>query len=295
MGLRVYSLIKMINSKDLECATFLYNVMYQDLSYLEDLQEVEKSLNTEHLGKAVVSFLNHWRMRLPRKTVPEEINKWYKGETIKRLEELPSSLLELDFNDAQTIENITTLFTSLDGLTRINDTGFSKILHIIKPGLFVMWDNEIRKHYLKDFQGKKNKAGSKAYLFFIQRMREIAIPICKENENIASDLSMKLKRLYEGNLRNHTEEREKSKLTDKINFLERKGKSITKILDEYNWIVITPDGFILPSEVLYPIILRNRSRVSQLRNIRYSDFTEILNTHSWIKYKNSISDLTDKL
>ena len=236
----------MINSKDLEWATFLYNVMGEDLSYLEDLQEVEKSLKTEGLGEAVVGFLNHWRMRLSRKTVPAEINNWYKGDTIKRLEELPSSLLELDFNDARAIENITILFTSLDGLTRINDTGASKIMHIIKPNIFVMWDNEIRKHYLKDFRGKNSKSGPDAYLYFMQKMQEIAIPICKENKNIASDLSMKLKRLYEGNLRNHTEEREKLKLTKEIDFLEKKGKSITKFLDEYNWIVITKKKSIPP-------------------------------------------------
>ena len=236
----------MINSKDLEWATFLYNVMGEDLSYLEDLQEVEKSLNTEHLGKAVVGFLNHWRMRLSRKTVPAEINNWYKGDTIKRLEELPSSLLELDFNDARAIENITILFTSLDGLTRINDTGASKIMHIIKPNIFVMWDNEIRKHYLKEFRGKNSESGPDAYLYFMQKMQEIAIPICKENKNIASDLSMKLKRLYEGNLRNYTKESEKLKLTKEIDFLGKKGKSITKFLDEYNWIVITKKISIPP-------------------------------------------------
>ena len=236
----------MINSKDLEWATFLYNVMGEDLSYLEDLQEVEKSLKTEGLGEAVVGFLNHWRMRLSRKTVPAEINNWYKGDTIKRLEELPSSLLELDFNDARAIENITILFTSLDGLTRINDTGASKIMHIIKPNIFVMWDNEIRKHYLKDFRGKNSKSGPDAYLYFMQKMQEIAIPIYKENKNIASDLSMKLKRLYEGNLRNYTKESEKLKLTKEIEFLEKKGKSITKFLDEYNWIVITKKKSIPP-------------------------------------------------
>jgi hypothetical protein len=246
MGLRVYSLIKMINSKDLEWATFLYNVMDEDLSYLEDLQEVEKSLNTERPGKAVVGFLNNWRMRLSCNIVPDKINNWYNADTKRVLEELPHSLLKVDFNKAHTVVNITTLFNSLDKITGINDTGASKILHIIKPNIFVMWDNEIREHYLKDFQGKKNKAGSKAYLFFMQKMQEIAIPICKENENIASDLSMKLKRLYEGNLRNHTKEPEKLRLTKKIEFLEKKGKSITKFLDEYNWIVITKKISIPP-------------------------------------------------
>ena len=246
MGLRVYSLIKMINSKDLEWATFLYNVMYQDLSYLEDLQEVEKSLNTERPGKAVVGFLNNWRMRLSCNIVPDKINNWYNADTKRVLEELPHSLLKIDFNKAHTVVNITTLFNSLDKITEINDTGASKILHIIKPNIFVMWDNEIREHYLKDFQGKKNKAGSKAYLFFMQKMQEIAIPICKENKNIASDLSMKLKRLYEGNLRNYTKESEKLKLTKEIDFLGKKGKSITKFLDEYNWIVITKKISIPP-------------------------------------------------
>ena len=102
-----------------------------------------------------------------------------------------------------------------------------------------MWDNEIREHYLKDFRGKNSKSGPDAYLYFMHRMQEMAISIRNENENVASDLSMKLKGLYEGNLRNYTKESEKLKLTKENEFLERKGKSITKFVDEYNWIVIT--------------------------------------------------------
>ncbi len=236
----------MITSKDIEWATFLYNVMGEDVLYLEDLKEVRESLNTGDPGKAVVNFLNHWRMRLSCKTIPAEINQWYKGDTVKRIEELPSSLLELDFKDSRTTKNITDLFTSLDKLTKINDTGASKILHIIKPEIFVMWDNEIREHYLKEFQGKNNKSGPDAYLNFMRQMQETAISICKENRNIASELSMKLKRLYEGNLRNYTKEPEKAKLTEEIRFLEKVGKPITKFLDEYNWIVITKKISIPP-------------------------------------------------
>ncbi len=57
-------------------------------------------------------------------------------------------------------------------------------------------------------------------------------------------------------------------------------------------VVITPDGFILPSEVMYPIMLRNKQWVLRLKNIMDSDFTEILNSNSWNKYKSSLSDIT---
>lgn len=236
----------MITSKDLEWATFLYNVMGEDKLYFEDLKNVRESLKTGDPGNSVVDFLNHWRMRLPSEPVTAEINEWYSGDTVKRLEELPSSLLELDFNDSRTVENITALFTSLDELTKISDTGISKILHIIKPEIFVMWDNEIRKHYLKELQGKNNKSGPDAYLNFLRQMQEVAISICKENRNIVLELSMKLKRLYKGNLRNYTEGPDKARLTQAIRFLEKVGKPITKFLDEYNWIVITKKISIPP-------------------------------------------------
>ena len=73
--------------------------MGEDLLYLKYLQEVEKNLNTDRLGKGVVGLLNHWRMRLSSDIVSDEINRWYKGDTIKRIEEIPYSLLELDFSD----------------------------------------------------------------------------------------------------------------------------------------------------------------------------------------------------
>ncbi|MCL4479904.1 MAG: hypothetical protein M1113_00215 [Candidatus Thermoplasmatota archaeon] len=220
--------------------------MGEDKLYFEDLKNVREGLKTGDPGNSVVDFLNHWRMRLSRKTIPDEINKWYKGDAVKLIEELPSSLLELDFNDVRTVENITALFNSLYKLTKISDTGASKILHIIKPEIFVMWDNEIRKHYLKELQGKNNKSGPNAYLIFMRQMYETAISICKENKNIVLELSMKLKRLYEGNLRNYTEESEKAKLTEAIRFLEKAGKPITKFLDEYNWTVITKKISIPP-------------------------------------------------
>jgi hypothetical protein len=236
----------MITSKDLEWATFLYNVMGEDQLYFEDLKNVRARLKTRDPGKAVVDFLNHWRMRLPCEPVTAEINEWYNEDTVKCFEELPSSLLELDFNDSRTTENITALFNSLYKLPKISDTGTSKILHIIKPEVFVMWDNEIREHFLKEFQGKNNKSGPYAYLNFMRQIQETAISIYNENNNISSELSMKLKRLYEGNLRNYTKESEKAKLTEAIRFLEKGGKPITKFLDEYNWIVITKKISIPP-------------------------------------------------
>jgi hypothetical protein len=234
----------MVTAYDLEWATFLYNAMGEDTSYIDDSIKVREDLKKGSPGKAIVDFLNHWRMRVSSKKVPHEIDEKYNSKVKTLLEAFPNSLLELDLSDMQTRERFTDLFNCLDGINNINDTGVSKILHIIKPDLFVMWDNDIRMHYLK---GQDTTYGPEAYMFFLGKMQKIARSLQEEDVGISSKLSLYLKTLYEGNLKNITEASKMETAKRAVHFLETEGKPITKFLDEYNWIVITKQVGIPPA------------------------------------------------
>ena len=47
------------------------------------------------------------------------------------------------------IYKITRLYSELDDISHFSSTAIAKTMHILKPDLFVMWDNEILKHYWK--------------------------------------------------------------------------------------------------------------------------------------------------
>lgn len=237
-------LVGMINAKNLEWATFLYNAMGEDTSYIDASIKVRRDLKKDSPGNAIVDFLNHWRMRVSSTNVSTGINEKYKSKVKTLLEVLPNSLLELDLSDTHARERITDLFNCLDEIPSINDTGVSKILHIIKPDLFVMWDNEIRMYYLKN---QKITYGPSAYMFFLGKMQIIARSLRDEDGMISSKLSLNLKTLYEGNLKNITEASKIEAVKRTIHFLETEGKPITKFLDEYNWIVITKQVEIPPT------------------------------------------------
>lgn len=233
-----------LEAKDLEWATFLYNAMGEDNAYIEDTSKVKRGIENRAPGVAIVDFLNHWRMRVSTEKVPPEFNEWYNNEGRMLLASLPLSLSEISMNDEKVISTIAELYNGLDRIQSINDTSVSKILHILCPVLFVMWDNEIRSYYLTV---SEHKSGPKAYLHFLKRMQVLARSLLEQNKNISQDLSLKTKKLLEGNLRNFSNGSELEKLKQMITFLADEGKPITKFLDEYNWIAHTKKVTIPPA------------------------------------------------
>ena len=100
------------------------------------------------------------------------------------------------------------IFNSLKGVKFIGPTAVSKIMHLLHPDLFIMWDNDIRAMY---------KLGDTAeeYIRFLKMMQQFINEIINEysqQQHISLD---------------EVKER-----------LERKfgGKPLTKIIDEYNWL-----------------------------------------------------------
>jgi len=78
---------------------------------------------------------------------------------------------------------------------KVGSTAASKILHLICPNLFVMWDSAIRTEY------KKRRGNGEDYFEFLKEMKALG----KEQESIIKELQ------------------------------QRYGKRATRIIDQYNW------------------------------------------------------------
>ena len=107
-------------------------------------------------------------------------------------------------------ESITKAYQTLSSNQLIQMTGASKLLHILNPKLFVMWDEEIRDHY-HTMHGSQHKKGDKqCYFSFLQDMHQ--------------------------ELNNVLGEKSKEPLLDELGAIAGYNKTLAKALDEYNFI-----------------------------------------------------------
>jgi hypothetical protein len=125
-------------------------------AYLEIVRELSGVLPAE-LGRhvdSVVLFLNRWNCRLPTKTSETRLalQGWLDREraaleafsAVTLLDpDLPTRREEFD----RIYASLIALRDSMDGarIPTMGDAAASKILHVIVPPLFVMWDKEIKR------------------------------------------------------------------------------------------------------------------------------------------------------
>jgi hypothetical protein len=93
----------------------------------------------------------------------------------QELEKLKDKRLEnLDLNNSEVVASIEKIFNEFSSKKSIKYTGASKILHIINPSVFMMWDNNIRNAYHKLHRGThKSKEYAKCYIEFLKKSQEI--------------------------------------------------------------------------------------------------------------------------
>ena len=126
------------------------------------------------------------------------------------------TILDVCLDDKQTHESIGRSLKELadcNNKGRNEATGASKMLHIINPHLFVMWDGAIRSGYICKLQ-KKDWIWYTEFLQEMQKLAKCAIKQVKENESHHSDETM-------------------------IASLTGCRHSLAKALDEYNYVNFT--------------------------------------------------------
>lgn len=98
------------------------------------------------------------------------------------LEDLESSYFRLfrdkdfesvDLRDEQTVKAIKEIYKQLSDLKEIRYTGATKVMHLINPKVFMMWDAGIIKEYKKDKSEGKINEKPEGYVNFMRLMQRL--------------------------------------------------------------------------------------------------------------------------
>jgi len=137
-------------------------------------------------GKIIIITWNAVRFqRLPkevRDNLENDILEAYM-KTKLELEKLKGERLE-NLNDGEFKETIKRIFLEFSSKKFIEFTGASKILHMLNPFAFMMWDNNIRNAYHKLHTDNHKSGSPECYLEFLKQSQEIIKTILsKRNED----------------------------------------------------------------------------------------------------------------
>jgi len=187
---------------------FLYEIPAEEKYYIEVFNKINKLKIKDKINyiDSILLFLNCWKCRFSRKTSPGAISKWIENNNAN-LEDL-STYSITDIKLPETAPSIDLLFNSLielkyQGIHNMSDACASKILHLMVPRLFVMWDTNIKPYK------------SYPYSNFMEEMQKFANYITKEF------------------LKKYKDEDMEKYLQNSLNYLIK--KPLAKYIDEFNW------------------------------------------------------------
>ena len=179
----------------------------EDQAYLAGLtlvQEVPLPRRAER-SREIVRLLNTWACRLSSSLTPGLLADWIRTRTaeLRKLEALTIVDDELPAHAEQIGGLHDDLIASLraGGVRNMSDAAASKALHLLLPGLFVMWDREIRR------------SAPEGYGAYIGRMHELALRLTAAAPVPAAEVEEYLRTELGASAR----------------------KTLAKSLDEYNW------------------------------------------------------------
>jgi len=201
-------------------------IYFKTLGQLRDVLEDIRNLKfKEHVMDVIRIFLLQWGQMA--RTVEREDTEWKKltdnllsmRESFQKLR--GKSLLD-DFDNEEIAEHIKSIYESAY-VKNIVPTAISKILHLLNPDLFVMWDEKIREKYKK-----KNPAisiSANGYLEFLKTVQtEVKEAIKEESER-------------SGRSEQDIVEEICTNLPSKKLGPEYCRKTLAKLIDEYNYII----------------------------------------------------------
>ena len=204
--------------------------------FLERLRYHPLDLDVNEIRNILVEFLNKWKCRLRN----------YDNVTASNLRncivdihpELSilqnHSILNFNFETHDNRERIERIFNSFlfygsPIAKNFGPTATSKVLHIINPDLFVMWDDAIRLRYW--IQNNEIIDSGRGYYFFLFETKRIAeglVEECGERLNLPDPASW---------------------LSERLNITPP--HSLVKFIDEFNWLAYKR-GLIRPPDWVCP-------------------------------------------
>ena len=130
----------------------------------------EKALQSRNL-EDIVSFLKEWRIRVrvDRRKLKRAIES--KRLSLNQLRKRGINIVSVNLADARLQDAVGELFDAFSKVSvgRRTYTGASKILHVLVPDLFVMWDDTIRCAY--GCRRRKKGDDSDKYFTFLKRVQ----------------------------------------------------------------------------------------------------------------------------
>jgi len=183
------------------------------------------SLPLEEIENRVILFLNRWACHLPTQTrLAERIKDVYR-KSVPFLQALDGEAIQdIDFDQKKKVENnehrnsriMLRVFQNFYSTGyHFRDVAASKVLHMVNPDLFVMWDTRICRAY-------SVQKSPKGYVYDF-------IPLMKKKANEVIESYMKNK------------EFSREKAVKALNEF-RPLKTLAKLLDEYNYLTYTRES-----------------------------------------------------
>lgn len=131
--------------------------------------------------QAIILLLATWNFAYFRYVLTSLNLKEFKRK-LRRLKETDFKFFEnkafesIDLNNQRTIESIKNIYTTLSD-SGIKQVGATKVMYLLNPKVFVMWDNGIITHYHKKFKndrsvGKLDKT-AEGYVNFMKLMQKL--------------------------------------------------------------------------------------------------------------------------
>jgi len=180
-----------------------------DYFYLRIISELDlNSLDPIVTYEYIIRFLELWGVRRAS-TQLNPITLYEKIVELKPvLNKFNISLLQADLVKHEV--DIKHIFREISLIRYVGPTSASKILHLLKPRFFVMWDRNIAKYYGFDLTAN-------GYFEFLRKMKRALSFLLEEYTRKYS-------------CRNPEEDLSK----------QYGGKPLTKLIDEYNWLKTRP-------------------------------------------------------
>jgi hypothetical protein len=185
---------------------------YGNSGYCKAVAKINKSEDFDECAGTIIEWLNKWTMRLPAdgsgkaKKLQAEIAEFLRNN-VKQIKNLNYDITKIN-NMKNDYETILGFYRDLKEIKYIKATAVSKILHILNPELFVMWDKKIME---KNGYGD----GCKCYLAFLQEMGCIGVSLLEKSPDVVKYLNENYKDKHCG--QNFT----LSKFLDEYNFMKR--------------------------------------------------------------------------
>lgn len=204
-----------------------YMNIYRDNKFRESLALDPSNVNPKEVcDKLIGGFLNKWRSRFPNNENSgmdilkslESVKPFVKALTNTAIESIDfNKTIDINGEPISMSDMIILIFERIIHCHGYRTTAGAKILGVINPALFVMWDDSIAKHYAS--RRRDNIFNGVGYSLFLQKMQNAA-------QYCQTDFIMR-----------HGHNDIAGYLSEKLEIAPR--IPLAKYLDEYNWITIT--------------------------------------------------------